>query len=80
VEDYVQPLFYLEVFGKREVAGVRSGVAQTVACNIAEGELSTVVATGVLAINRTSFFVTGVPTVSPLLMAFRLINWFVVKL
>src|SRR5713226_104615 len=39
VEDYVQPLFYLEVFGKREVAGVRSGVAQTVACNIAEGRI-----------------------------------------
>jgi hypothetical protein len=37
-----------------------------------KGELNTVVATGVLAMNRTSLFVTGVPTVSPLLMAFRL--------
>ncbi len=42
-----------------------------------KGELNTVVATGVLAMKRTSLFVTGVPTVSPLLMAFRLISWVV---
>ena len=40
-----------------------------------KGELNTVVATGVLATNRTSLLVTGVPTVSPLLMAFRLMSW-----
>src|SRR6202140_3939894 len=42
-----------------------------------KGELNTVVAKGVLAMKRTSLFVTGVPTVSPLLMAFRLISWVV---
>src|SRR5260221_335298 len=42
-----------------------------------KGELNTVVATGVLAMKRTSLLVTGVPTVSPLLMAFKLISWVV---
>ena len=35
----IQPLFYFNAFVQREVASVRSGVAQAVACNIAEGRI-----------------------------------------
>ncbi len=36
VENHVQPLFYFKIFVKREIAGVRSSVTQTVARSIAK--------------------------------------------
>src|ERR1700739_847254 len=39
VKNHVQPLFHFKVFVKREVAGVRSSVTQTVTRRIAKGRI-----------------------------------------